>query len=223
MEKSMDFVDRYHKPIFIGAILICVGFILWVLITAFTLKADKGTYLSLSFAPTQAVLTIDGTDYRTGTYEFEPGKYTGELHCEGFTSKNVEIDVKNKEVTMVSDYLVNKEEGLIYFEKHAADIEVLRSISNDEEVSNFLTSYDQKISLMGYLPLDASFDNRAATGFPKQDLVVVTIKNGNTHKKCEGTLCLVVIGKKINNDKVKSVLLEKGYKIENYEVIYEKE
>ena len=100
---------------------------------------------------------------------------------------------------------------------------VLRYGSNDENVSNFLNLYDQKYSLMKYLPLDASFDNRAETGFPSQDLVSVKIKNGLMHKDCEGTLCLVIVGQKVKDEIVKSVLIEKGYKIEDYEVIYEKD
>lgn len=223
MEESIKFVDKHYRPIFIVSVLIGIGFILWVIITAISLKVNKNTYLTLSFAPTDATLTINGTDYRTGTYEFKPGKYTGELHYEGFNTKTIEVDVKSREVTTVTEYLVNKELGMVYYEKHAADIEVLRHISDDKDVNSFLASYDQKHSLMKFLPLDASFDNRAASGFPGQDLVSVKIKDGTMHKKCEGTLCLVVVGKKIDNNKVKSVLLEKGYKIENYEVIYEKE
>ena len=223
MEEFINFVDRHHKPIFIGVVVIGAAFILWTLITAISLKADKKTYLTLSFAPTEAALTINGTDYRTGTYEFQPGKYTGELHYEGFTPKMVEIEVKNEAVTTVTEYLVNEQQGLAYYEKHAADIEVLRHVSDSKDVGDFLASYDQKYSLMEQLPLDASFDNRADSDFPGQDLVMVSIRNGNMHKKCEGTLCLLVVGKKVNKNKVKSVLSEKGYKIEDYEVIYEKE
>lgn len=223
MEESINFVDKHYKPIFIGSILIGIGFILWVVITAISLELNKNTYLTLGFAPTEAILTVNGKDYRTGTYEFEPGKYTGELHYDGFNTKTIEINVKNRQVATITEYLVNKEQGMAYYEKHAADIEVLRHIENDENVKNFLASYDQKHSIMKLLPLDASFDNRAASGFPGQDLVSVKIKDGTMHKKCQGTLCLVVVGKKINDNKVKSVLSEKGYKIEDYEVIYEKE
>lgn len=223
MEESISFVDKHYKPIFIGSILIGIGFILWVVITAISLEVNKNTYLTLGFAPTEAILTVNGKDYRTGTYKFEPGKYTGQIHYEGFEPKTIDFEVKSKEVTTVASYIVNEKEGLSYFEKSAADIEALRNVKDDEEVNRFLASYDQKYSLMKQLPLDASFDDRAATGFPKQDLVSVKIKNGNMHKKCHGTLCLVVVGKKYNNNKIKSVLSEKGYKIEDYEVIYEKE
>ena len=223
MEEAIDFVDKHYKLIIFGAILVGIGFVIWVLVTAISLEVNKNTYLTLSFAPTEAVLTIDGANYRTGTYEFEPGKYMGELHCEGFNSKTIEIDIKSRQVTTVTDYLVNEAEGMAYYEKYAADIEVLRYVSNDENVSNFLNLYDQKYSLMKYLPLDASFDNRAETGFPSQDLVSVKIKNGLMHKDCEGTLCLVIVGQKVKDEIVKSVLIEKGYKIEDYEVIYEKD
>ena len=223
MNDSLSFIDRYYRPVILGVILIGVGFILWVIITAVTINLDKGTYVTFNFAPTEAVITIDGKDYKTGTHEFKPGKYTGEIHYDGFDSKTVEINVGQRSVASVTDYLLNQKEGLLYFEKSAADIAVLENITGDEAVANFLTAYHKKYAIMDELPLDASFDNRAETGFPSQDLVSVKIENGNSHEKCNGTLCLLIVGKKVSNKKVKEVLSEKGYQIEDYEVIYEKE
>ena len=221
MEELNQFVDKHYKAILYTIITICTGFIAWVIIAVITTIAARETYVSFSLAPSTAKITIDGQTYSIGTYKFEPGTYTGNISAEGYESKTVEFKVPRGQTTSITNYLLNSATGLSSFESSEADLRTLRTMTSDfSEISDFISAYDKKYSIMSDLPLSASFDNRAESGFPGQDLVTVAIENGNNHADCKTTLCLLVTGKKIKQERVKEVINERGYNFNDYQIIY---
>ena len=197
-------------------IVFCICLIIFVVINK---EFSKSTYLSLQFAPSNAVLTLDnGTELHTGTYEFQPGHYSGTLTSKGFDSKNIDFDIAPRQTNSIRDYLIHSTEGLSYFEKNAANIDTLRLIPNDSDLANFLEAYDHKASIYNKVPLSYSWyenpTNRAIS--------TLTISDGKNHPKCNSTLCLLASMPNENPSIVDILLKENGYDINNYEVIYEK-
>ena len=196
-------------------IVFCICLLIFVVINK---EFSKSTYLSLQFAPSNAVLTLDnGTELHTGTYEFQPGHYSGTLTSKGFDSKNIDFDIAPRQTNSITNYLVHSTEGLSYFEKNAANIDTLRLIPNDSDLANFLEAYDHKVSIYDQLPFYANWlkhPNDYST-------YTIEITDGRNKPECHETLCLLAVGPKDNRDEIAKTLSDKGYDINNYEIIYE--
>ena len=220
MGNIVDFFDRHYKAMVFSTAVILAVLLISVIIAFARRDAETNSYVVFNFAPYSAVLNIEGNEYRNGSYKFGVGDYSGTLSARGFETKTISFSVKNNETSNVVNYLINESEGLSYFEKNSTDIQTLRMIKGDISVTDFLMEYDEKIAIYEKLPLYASFDNRAESGFPGQDLVEVKITDGRMHADCDTTLCLLVSGRKIKQSKVVEVLDNNGFDINNYRVIY---
>lgn len=201
------------------AILICIASIIVASVNKYL---DRNTYLVVQFAPSNATLSIDQTDYilRNGSYAIKPGHYTGVIRAEGFTSKEISFDVKPHQTNTITDYLVHSEERLKYFEKNAADISTLRHIKNDKALTDFLNDYDRKISIYNLLPDEMSWNGSLAID-DSNNLYLLRIEDGRNNPNCTSTLCLSTKGVKQNNYYLQDYLSQKGYDINDYEVFYE--
>ena len=211
-----DFFDKHYKLFMAGVIVVilfCIGIIITVPVAK---ESGKPTILEISVAPTTAKIEIDGKEYRNGTYNFQPGTYKATVSQDGFTAKEVNVDVKNHDQSSVVTYLVNQTEGMDYYERNVADIEMLRLNNNDEnpEVKEFLDSYDRKLSIRDKLPMNASFQKSI-------NIIALTIADGSASSKCHYAFCLRVIGGKKYARQVKDFLKKNNYNYDDYEVIYD--
>lgn len=212
-----NFFVKYARLITIISLIGILFCIILIVIVSISKEHSKNTYLTLQFAPSHAILTLDsGTELRTGTYEFQPGHYTGTITADNFTPKVIEFEVTPRETTSVTDYIVHSSEGLPYFEKSAANISTLRLI-DDTDIKSFLEAYDYKTSIYDQLPFYANW-LKYPDDYPTYTVKIV---DGRDDSSCHGTLCLLAIGPKYNQDEIAKTLLEKGYDINNYEIIYE--
>ena len=215
MDGVVAFVDRNYRALIfllIAVGMVFLGFLIFAIVSA---NLNSGAYVVFSFAPTDAVLKIDGEEYHIGSYEFSPGAYSGTLSSnDDFNNKEIKFEIKHGETINISEYLLHKSLGIEYFEKNKADLDVLRTVHGDNDVDAFLRRYDEKNSIMSSLPLNASFKKN-------DDIVRVIITDGRKHKDCDMTLCLLVSGRTIDKDVVVSVIGESGYDINDYKVIYE--
>jgi hypothetical protein len=224
--EALQFFDKHYK-LFIGAIIgviiLCVGAIIIVPIVR---AINRPTILELAIAPTTAKIELNGVEYQNGTHRVEPGEYNIKITKDGFVSKEATITVPKYEQTHFSAYILNKEESYAYFERSAADIEVLRQINtdNDDGLKAFLDEYDKKIKIKEILPINATYNLNEGIKGAANYLVEVFITDGSTHPECHHAFCLRVIGdRKKDNRKahVKEMLKINGYNYEDYEVIYD--
>lgn len=214
------FLIKYSKIITIFS-LAGIGFcILLILFTFLHREFSKKTYLSVQLAPSSAVLTLDNSnqELRTGTYELQPGHYSGVISANSFTPKTIEFDVKPRQSNSLNEYLVHTKEGLKYFEKSSAYISILRQIQNDQDITDFLEAYDYNSSIYEQLPFYSTWLKRP-DDYPTYTL---SITDGRNNPNCQGTLCLLAIGPMYNENEISKTLSEKGFFAENYEVLYEK-
>ena len=213
-----NFFVKHAKQIttisIIGIIVCIISIIIVSLISYF----NKPSFLSIQFAPSNAVLTLnDGTTLRTGSYEIQPGYYNGTITADNYQSKTVSFEIKPHESNSLIDYLVHISEGLEHYTNNQSSISTLRLIKNDPDVTNFLQKYDQKTSIYSILPLDITW-LKNPNDYPTY---TVKLTDGNNRPECFTTLCLLVTGPSYNEAEITKALKEHNYNIDDYEVIYE--
>lgn len=218
MQQDSFFVkhSRAITIISIAGIIFCI---VLIIITVLHNYLSRKTYLTVQFAPATAHLELysQNLSLTNGTYELTPGTYTGVLTADGFKPKDITITVNPRQVNTYTDYLVNLSKGLAYFERSTSDLATLRSITDDSDITAFLEAYDYKASLHQLLPFTVSWRK-----YPNDTpMDTVTISNANNHPDCTGTLCLLITGPTDNRTEIAKALAERGYDINNYEVIYE--
>ena len=186
---------------------------------------ETKSMVSFNIAPQSAKIEVDGKEYRTGAYEFEPGKYHAVISKDGFDSKEIDFEVNDHKTTVVNEYILN-EEGFDYFEYSENDLTVLRRIQ-EKEVLDFISQYDSKLKVRDVLPIEGTFDANAGKANVHSLYLKFQITNGEMSGKCRKAFCLVVNGYKTNKPLLeKSVaeeLKKRNFQINDYEVVYDLE
>lgn len=215
-----EFVNTHFSGVVTTLIIIgiiCIGALVAL---PFLGHRPKISSIEFTVAPSFAKIEINGQTYNNGVYEFEPGEYEALISADGFESKKVKLTLGKEENAKLSEYLLNTEEGLAYFERSEADLRSLEAIDKTE-VKEFLESYRKKVSIRNILPIDASYDMSATLGLPGNELYEQTIKDGSDDPRCKKAFCLLATGYRLNEAKLREAVSDKGYNLANYEVIYD--
>lgn len=217
----LEWAVGHFKPVMI-VVWSITGLCLIISVVSLTISnsSPRQTILDINVAPVIADIKIDGNASRNGSHVVEPGIHSIEISAEGFESKSFEVEVKKNETNSVAEYLVNKNEGLDYYVKSKADINVLRSIAKkDDDVKVYIEEYDRKISIFPNLPFKDSY---YVDGYGH---LMMTIKDARTDRRCNSTLCIMISGTKYNDSTYKmqatKMMTSRGYKLSDYEVYYE--
>ncbi|MBR0134060.1 PEGA domain-containing protein [Candidatus Saccharibacteria bacterium] len=208
------FVDKNFK--FLVALMCCVllGCIAAIITMLIIGDSMRHAYVSITVAPTTAKVTLNGKEYRTGSYAIEPGEYNVKIEAEGFETKEFKIKAEKSRLASVETYLLNKEEGLAYFERSANDMSVLKYIYSKDfvELNDFMEQYQKKYEIVYYLPFNADASDAVEDK--------VKIEDGSNRKDCDMALCLVASGYNIDKAKVEESIRTNGFKPEDYKIIY---
>lgn len=222
LERFNAFVDGRENKV-IAALGIFGGVCVVVIAICLIMQAIEGgagrTYLSLNIAPSEARTVIDGKEYKNGVWDMPRGTYQAEIKADGFESKTVTISVTNG-TTTIYDYVVNKAEGMKWFEKDGYGIDALRHIKNDSKVSEFFESYDKELSIKEKLPLS----NNYMSG--EHEYKLIEIDDGSYTGECERVFCLRAKGSGFSSLEemkkyVSQTMAMNEYRFSDYEVIYE--
>ena len=204
----------------------CIVILMAILSPLFS-KLTAPTLLNIQVAPSTAIVTINGEDYKTGIQEgFKPGTYTAKIHQDGFSEKEVEFTIKDHQTTDLRDYIINDDEGMTYFERSEADLSVMRIIANtDVQAGQFISSYDKKLQIKENLPILKYYGAESSMSQSQSmaRLGKMTIADGTGNPLCERVFCLIVSGSHANDSNARTELSELGYDYEEYEVVYAKD
>ena len=205
-------IEKHFKFLSALLVLVILGCGAVVLTTLLIRNAIGDAYVSITLAPANAKITLNGEEYGTGSYIVKSGKYDVKIEAQGFKTKEFSFEAKNGQVAAISEYLENEAEGLKYYERSAIDMKALKFIRSKEgdELSSFLAEYKRKTDIIYELPFDASVPANK-----------VTIRDGSLRDDCDMAFCLVVEGFTIDKDRVQAVISQKGYKPEDYMIIYD--
>lgn len=219
-ENLGSLLAKHYRPILIvSGIIVAICTIILAVVLIQQLQPEK-TYISISVAPSQATVMINGNEYHNGSYEFQPGQYQATISAEGFTTKTLDINVQPDQTTAIATYLVNNQEKMEYFEKSTADLQVLSTLP-DEDAQEFISNYDQKASIRDLLPIDATYDLSAESGMMGNDLYEQKITDGSSDSRCTQAFCLHATGYRLNMDALRQAVANLGYNFDDYEVIYD--
>lgn len=194
------------------SILILIGIAIKNIIAYF----NRPTVLSLNVAPSTATISIDGKEYRNGSYQdLKEGTYEAIIEADGFESKTATFTVVARENTTYHLYLLNKENGLEYARETKNDIQVLKSIENDSLVNEFLKKYVKEETILEHMPiLTNHYDTEHAR------LVQGQITDGSMHVACKREFCLETDQTSDNKELVEHYIKLAGYDAKNYQIIY---
>lgn len=219
-ENVGTFLSAHYRAIMIGVGIVATLCILALVVLGVSQIQPPRTLLEISVAPSTAVITINGQDYRNGIYEMEPGDYVVNIAASGFQPKTINVAVEDGQTAKIATYLKNQAEGMEYFERSAADINVLRGINEPEAVS-FVQNYDRKLSIRDLLPIDASYDMSEVLDMPSNEIYEQTISDGSADSRCKKAFCLLVSGYELNEEVLQETVADLGYNLDDYEVIYD--
>ena len=186
-----------------------------VVVLVLVLKPHNSANLSISVAPADAKITIDGNDYTNGLYrEMAPGQYTATISKDGFEEKTVNLELKNDEVTRISEYLKQLEQGLDYYETDSNSLLALREYADtheDAEVKKFLEEHDRKLRIKEILSIE--YEEELTGDF----YVVDYLENS---PGCVKSFCLTVnASSDAYVETAFSVLKIHGYDAKDYEIV----
>lgn len=181
--------------------------------------------VSFNIAPQSATIEVNGKEYPTGAHELEPGKYSAKISKAGFTSKEIQFEVKEHETTVVNDYILG-EDGFEYFEYSNNDIEVLRRV-NDVDAKDFISKFDQKLKIRDSLPIEGNFDMNAGKPGMRSLFLKYKITNGEMSGRCKKVFCIIVYGYQSGKDGLEKAVAkdisDANFNVEDYEVVYDLE
>jgi hypothetical protein len=161
--------------------------------------------------------------YETGTSKIDPGEYKVVVSAEGFESKEFTLNVKSGSIASVITYLVNKEEGMNYFERDSHDLAILNemNVKDDEILKSFLDEYNKKMEIAYILPMDVSFTDPTYNSRLTGHTVKAYMEDGSSEDDCKRAFCIKLSGIRIDKEKIAKQVAEKGYDLNDYYLVYE--
>lgn len=184
--------------------------VLVVFVVLSVMKTMKTATMDIMLAPQNATLIINGEKYGNGAYKVFPGKVTAQVVADGFESENIELELKDGEITKIWKYLLHAEDGLQWYASDLDELGNLAKIGSNDEVKTFL----KKMSIREKLPYYYNIYDESAQKHVQFAVEVDTID-------CPNKFCLQAVNiKNSTNDLIDQVMKNEGYEMSDYEVYY---
>ena len=241
IDRFFAWVGTHKKPILRTLIIAAIiGVVIFTTIKIINLF--KNAQLIVLVAPTSATIKIDGREYKNGNYKFFPGKKKVEITHDLLEPKTLEVELKSNENTTLQAYLVGKTStndtdsasakakdqdstkaiplsAFDFYKKDSADFELLKLIG-DKNSAPFINHWEKALTLRDILPLS---ERTVIIKDPYDERIDTYVMDGTSDKKCSLLFCLA-ISSGLEQDEAtelaKRLLEEKGYNLNDYEVIY---
>lgn len=208
MGKLQNFVKKYPIPCVIIVSLVFIAVIL--VVTVLSIKPTER--VEVCVAPESATVTIDGKEYKNGTYNLPRGTLTVKISKEGFSSKEYTFDSTKSD--KLYDYIMQSDGGNSWYVGRPEDAMLLTKIG-DFLADTTADNYALKYPVTKILPLIvAEYD-------VNDEYVEYRIDGGN-FSDCEQDFCLKVTDTTGGNlEAAKDYLRAQGYNPSDFEVLYE--
>lgn len=211
MKNFLDFIKKH--PLSIAAALF--GIIVVVIIILYVIDSGKTASLEALIAPSNATITINGKSYKNGTYRVEPGTFTAKIEKEGFTSKELSVELQSGKTTKVYDYLVPLDGDMSWYKNHPEEALLLNSVGDAKADYNSKT-YVKKYPVIDVLPIiyaKYSDDYSTYTEFRI---------DGGEFDDCPEKFCIKITDTTGGNyDFALDILHQKGFNPDDYKILYE--
>lgn len=192
-------------------------------------NTTKIATINLDIAPTDSTITINGDNrYRSGQYSITPGTYDISVSHEGLDTKSFTIDISPQHVVSIRTFLKSNNDNFDFYKLKAnymsyKKLESIASSSNnvttdhDTSAENFIQEFQKDYNLFAtQLPIE--YHESRGYGSDLEILKNITIK---ASYDCHATLCIQASAAGTNSkDFINSLLEEKGFKVEDFEIEY---
>ncbi len=212
-------------------IVLIIDALLLVAIIAFMIiGAMRTSILVLNITPVDAKILVNGKEYSNGTYSFKSGEYEIVISHEALETKSLSINLESGHNLTVATFLKPESNDFAYytlkgnFDSFSKLEEIASSNNNltydsDHSAETFISSFRKKYdALLEALPIEHQEYTNTVDG--RELTKDITIKM-NSDAECKTFVCLkaLMLGTD-NQSMVKSLMLEKGLKAEDYEIYY---
>ena len=203
--------------------------LLIALIATFIWQSTKVSTISFNVTPLDSTIAINGNNnYKNGQYSLTPGTYQISISHEGLETKTFTIDLSPEHLVTISTILSDQAKTFDYYELRSnfASYQKLEEIASAD--NNTTTDHDTSAEsfIQRFQKEYAAFTNQLPFDYYESEGYGQTLeiqKNITFSAKydCENTLCIKasVVGTEDENF-IESLLQEKGFNMEDYEINY---
>ena len=199
-------------------VIAVIGIIIW--------NATKTATINFSVAPIDAKIQLNGQgEYYNGSYKLHPGNYTVSISHDGLVTKTFDLELKSGYDTTVTAFLTGENNNLEFytlkdnfdsFQKLAQIAGKGNNSTTDQDTSaeSFIQNFQQAYALwQSELPI--RYAVHGEYGYLVKD---VTIR---ASYDCTLYLCIEALMRGTEDKNlISSLLEEKGFNVEEYEIKY---
>lgn len=210
---------------------IFVDLLLIIALVIFSIvKNTNNAYIYINIAPVDSKISINGKEhYKNGTYRVKAGSYNISLSHDGFENKEFSIVLDPNERANLIVYLVGENGDMSYYldRNNSASLEIIKQIAakgknvtydNDKSAESTIEKYNRAIGLTKLLPIEYVEREEGDNAIKKS----IVIKK-SSDSSCVSVLCVDALMLHTNDEsEARNLIIEKGYKPEDYEINYKK-
>lgn len=189
----------------------------------------KSATIKVDVAPIDATVLINGRKYTDDVFKIYPGIYEVEVSREGLDTKTFTVEAKADSILDLAvflssngnfDFYTLEENYPSFFElSQIASSENNITVDHDASAQEFIGRFQEDYDLYMSNALPINYSEYKATGSGRELVMDITIKKGNDD--CVKFLCLDALMLMTNDEEfVNKLLLEKGFRVEDYEIRY---
>ncbi|MBQ3352761.1 hypothetical protein IJG89_00185 [Candidatus Saccharibacteria bacterium] len=204
--------------------------VVFIIILLMIIDAKKTVTVEVNVAPLDAVVLIDGHNYKENTFRINPGVHEVQISREGLSTKTFSVDADLDSIFNITTFL--SADGNFDFytldNNYASFLELARigsadnNITMDQDTSAeaFIEKMEKEVELYQQkLPIDytkyESVDGRDIMAYD------LTMRRASDRSSCTKYLCIEAF-MILTDDKnlVNERLEEEGFNMEDYEIVY---
>lgn len=192
------------------AVAVFIGISLLLAIYAAYRAAVYTATIEITFAPRSASVTIGGHGASAGKNHVRPGKHQVVISREGFAEYKTEVEAIKDQTVLVEAVLRSNDPSTAnWYDEHPEDYELAQGIG-DRADDRAREEVARKMPIMKDLPLNGLYSSYSVT------LI------GSPTKQGEYALNISYRSEAAKQQAVQAIR-DKGYKLEDYEVLYDPE
>lgn len=199
------------NPLILWAIIVDIV-VIAVIVAINIINSKRNAIFDILIAPVDATITVDGVEFKNGTYKFFPGQHEVKIVADGFTTKTTTVNLEENKTVKLYTFLVPENNEYIKYAYNPENITVLMKVGQgNQRVEEFIDDYNLQMALIEKLPY--AYSDAEGRRFTILDI---------TDDECKKIVCLSVtdISGEGNYSFAKQYLSEKGLNEQYYDLSY---
>ena len=198
------------------------GFIALIALINLAIIFLKSAEVNILVAPYKdAVVSINGKHYKSGTYRLFPAKQAHiKIEAPDFETKEFDLELKGHQVTTIHNYLKHKEKGLNYYFNNKEDYKVFELVATDQEGIEYLNEIKRLSLVRDVLPLHYVY----VLGIPtsknrgQKHIQETALEDDTSSAECTKIVCIKMYNTTKDDSIARRLLSEQGFNYDDYEI-----